>query len=98
MRTIIAMLLSVLLIGCATTPGQDILVPVATNAEPPVLKRPYLPIWNLEYEDDSELVVRAYYESLLMQMTYSRQLECYLDAYRVETPKQCIVQKKEDDQ
>ncbi len=99
LRVLLTMVLSFMLIGCASTRGpKEVLVPVATPiAEPPVVFQPFLPIWLLTDEDDAnpDKVVRYYVKSLYLQRLHSQKLQCVLDAYRIETDMQCPI-KPED--
>lgn len=96
----LAMMFSILLIvGCAANEPKEVLVPTHAGVpEPPVVEQPFLPIWLLTDADDEnpDKVVRYYVKSLYMQKLHSEKLQCALDAYRVETEKQCTLQIKED--
>lgn len=95
MKKIMILVLACLLIGCGTSGRpKEVLVPVPTPIqEPPQLKQPFLPIWLLTETDGDEpdKVSRYWAKSLCLQMLYTVQLQCALDAYRIDTEKQCPV-------
>lgn len=91
----LAIVLSILLVGCASTGPKEVLIPThAAVPEPPVIEQPFLPIWLLTDEDDAnpDKVVRYYVKSLYMQRLHSEKLQCALDAYRIESEKQCTLE------
>jgi len=98
MRVVILGIILALLSGCATMDGpKEVLIPVnAPIQEPPVIEQPFLPIWLLTDEDDEnpDKVVRYYAKSLYLQRLHSQKLQCALDAYRIETERQCPIEEK----
>ena len=93
MKFVVSIICGLFLTGCVCQgKPKEVLVPLATPiAEPPVIEQPYLPIWLLTDQDDEnpDKGVRYYAQSLYMQRLHSQKLQCALDAYRIETPKQC---------
>lgn len=83
---IIALILMLILAGCATTPhAVTATLPVAVPCPPPpVITRPALPLAQLTATSTPDAVMRAYVASVTLLQGYARQLERLLDGYRSE--------------
>lgn len=78
----LALILAVLLTGCASMRPEQVLIPVAAECPAPVLPaRPYLPVADLPANATPEQVARAYATSLQLATDYAEALEVLLSAY-----------------
>lgn len=72
-----ALAIALLLSGCATTEYRVVDVP-----EPPVIKRPDLPVLSATKDMDAGTVLQLHRETILVLQAWGRELEAALDAYR----------------
>lgn len=89
-RIIIILILGVLTACSSFSDVKTVEIPVAVCAKPPVINRPYLPIYALEDAKNDELIyaitAKSYVITIKQLQEYSKQLELILDTYRNSCP------------